>query len=173
MNACLISYQNVSFFNCFFSARADHTEEERERIRHSLEILEKMSKAPDSKEEQQRREEEKEQLRAWMMEKRHQRMEEYKKHMTDLREHERRPFKPNSTSKFKVTHIHTFQHLFVKFLLLHTGYFCPVICSPFFVCIRFCHVSDLSFYNNIVASQLLLRVIEFTIFNLPNFKFAH
>ena len=111
---CLVSFQNVSFFNCFFSARADHTEEERERIRHSLEILEKMSKAPDSKEEEQRREEEKEQLRAWMMEKRHQRMEEYKKHMTDLREHERRPFKPDTTSKFKVTHIHNVQHLFVK-----------------------------------------------------------
>ncbi|XP_062574969.1 ciliogenesis and planar polarity effector 1-like isoform X1 [Saccostrea cucullata] len=85
------------------SARTDHTEEERERIRHSLEILERMSRAPDSREEEQRRLEEKEQLRAWMIEKRHERMEEYKKYRFELREHERRPFKPDSSSNFKGT----------------------------------------------------------------------
>lgn len=85
------------------SARTDHTEEERERIRHSLEILEKMSKAPDSKEEEERRREEKEQLRAWMVEKRHQRLEEYKRYRSELREHEKKPFKPDTSSKFKGT----------------------------------------------------------------------
>lgn len=85
-----------------FSARTDHTEEERERIRHSLEILEKMSRAPDSKEEEQRRHEEKEQLRLWMIDKRHERMEEYKRYRMELREHEKKPFKPDTSSKFKV-----------------------------------------------------------------------
>lgn len=63
-----------------------------------------MSKAPDSKEEEERRREEKEQLRAWMVEKRHQRLEEYKRYRSELREHEKKPFKPDTSLKFKVVH---------------------------------------------------------------------
>ena len=76
--------------------------EEQDRIRRSLEYLERMSQEAKDEADEQAKEEERAQLHAWMMEKRSERMREYKQKRAELREHERRPYKESQDTKFKV-----------------------------------------------------------------------
>ena len=88
----------INIFN--FSARRSTSPIQQERLRKSLEKLEQYAKIQEESQDI-RSAERKEQLKKWMAEKRAEKMEEYKKHIQDLREHEHKPFKP-SPDTYKV-----------------------------------------------------------------------
>lgn len=86
--------------------RSGHTEADRDRIMRSMELLEKtgqLSKVKDSEMSEKEAEERKAEIRAWMAEKQHERLEDYRRKVSELREHEHNPFRAERTdTSFKV-----------------------------------------------------------------------
>lgn len=77
-----------------YSARSTQSSMQKERLRKSLEKLEQYAEIKEQ-EQDDRSAEKKEELRKWMAGKRAEKMDEYKKHIQELREHEHKPFKPS------------------------------------------------------------------------------